>query len=75
MNIAMEQTEEYVNGSVTNRYGDTFIRGNNGASLASVDLVAFLNPGQCCISLLLNLCNEIRSSKGLLNLTANRPRV
>ena len=33
MNIAMEQTEEYVNGSVTNRYGDTFIRGNNGAYL------------------------------------------
>jgi hypothetical protein len=38
MNIAMEQTEEYVNGSVTNRYGDTFIRGNNGAYLASVAL-------------------------------------
>lgn len=35
MNIAMEQTEEYVNGIVTNRYGDTFIRGNNGAYLAS----------------------------------------
>ena len=31
MNIAMEQTEEHVNGVVTNRYGDTFIRGNNGA--------------------------------------------
>ncbi|KAF8502808.1 Sm-like ribonucleoprotein [Russula emetica] len=29
MNIALEQTEEYVNGSVTNRYGDAFIRGNN----------------------------------------------
>ncbi|KAM6493455.1 Sm-like ribonucleoprotein [Amanita muscaria] len=29
MNIAMEQTEEYVNGSVTNQYGDAFIRGNN----------------------------------------------
>ncbi|KIM25073.1 hypothetical protein M408DRAFT_331384 [Serendipita vermifera MAFF 305830] len=29
MNIAMEQTEEYVNGVVTNRYGDAFIRGNN----------------------------------------------
>ncbi|EUC60988.1 U6 snRNA-associated-like-Sm protein LSm6 [Rhizoctonia solani AG-3 Rhs1AP] len=29
MNIAMEQTEEHVNGRVTNRYGDTFIRGNN----------------------------------------------
>lgn len=30
MNIAMEQTEEHVNGAVTNRYGDAFIRGNNG---------------------------------------------
>ncbi|THH15092.1 hypothetical protein EW146_g5331 [Bondarzewia mesenterica] len=29
MNIALEQTEEYVNGNVTNRYGDAFIRGNN----------------------------------------------
>ncbi|PVF96859.1 Sm-like ribonucleo protein [Serendipita vermifera] len=29
MNIAMEQTEEHVNGVVTNRYGDAFIRGNN----------------------------------------------
>ncbi|KAF5322934.1 hypothetical protein D9619_002263 [Psilocybe cf. subviscida] len=29
MNIALEQTEEHVNGVVTNRYGDTFIRGNN----------------------------------------------
>ncbi len=31
MNIALEQTEEHVNGIVTNRYGDAFIRGNNGA--------------------------------------------
>jgi len=30
MNIALEQTEEYVNGNVTNRYGDCFVRGNNG---------------------------------------------
>jgi U6 snRNA-associated Sm-like protein LSm6 len=30
MNIALEQTEEHVNGIVTNRYGDAFIRGNNG---------------------------------------------
>ena len=37
MNIALEQTEEHVNGTVTNRYGDAFIRGNNGmASLAFV---------------------------------------
>lgn len=29
MNIALEQTEEYVNGQLKRRYGDTFIRGNN----------------------------------------------
>ena len=33
MNIALEQTEEHVNGVVTNRYGDAFIRGNNGMSM------------------------------------------
>ena len=31
MNIAMEQTEEYVNGQLKAKYGDTFIRGNNGS--------------------------------------------
>lgn len=30
MNIAMEQCEEISNGQVINRYGDVFIRGNNG---------------------------------------------
>lgn len=30
MNIALEQTEEYVNGQLKNTYGDAFIRGNNG---------------------------------------------
>ncbi|KAH7097085.1 putative U6 snRNA-associated Sm-like protein LSm6 [Auriculariales sp. MPI-PUGE-AT-0066] len=29
MNIALEQTEEHVDGQVTNRYGDCFVRGNN----------------------------------------------
>ncbi|CAL6414224.1 unnamed protein product [Bathycoccus prasinos] len=29
MNIAMEHTEEYVNGQLKNKYGDAFIRGNN----------------------------------------------
>jgi len=29
MNIAMEQTEEYVHGVLKNKYGDAFIRGNN----------------------------------------------
>ena len=35
MNIAMEQTEEYVNGQLKNKYGDCFIRGNNGAGAAA----------------------------------------
>lgn len=30
MNIALEQTEEYVGGQLKNKYGDAFIRGNNG---------------------------------------------
>ncbi len=29
MNIALEQTEEFVDGVKTNSYGDCFIRGNN----------------------------------------------
>ena len=29
MNLAMEQTEEYNKGGLTNKYGDCFIRGNN----------------------------------------------
>lgn len=32
MNIAMERTEEYVNGELKHRYGDVFLRGNNGES-------------------------------------------
>ena len=44
MNIALEQTEEHVNGTVTNRYGDAFIRGNNGASLSrSYYVVCFIS--------------------------------
>ena len=33
MNIALEQTEEYVGDQLKARYGDAFIRGNNGLSL------------------------------------------
>ena len=32
MNIAMEQTEEYQNGVLKAKYGDAFIRGNNGTA-------------------------------------------
>ncbi|KAK4192628.1 hypothetical protein QBC35DRAFT_482842, partial [Podospora australis] len=30
MNIALEKTDEYVNGAKRRSYGDAFIRGNNG---------------------------------------------
>lgn len=30
MNIALEKTEEYVNGTKRRDYGDAFVRGNNG---------------------------------------------
>ena len=30
MNLALEQTEEFVEGQLTTKYGDCFIRGNNG---------------------------------------------
>jgi hypothetical protein len=43
MNIALEQTEEHVNGVVTNRYGDAFVRGNNGTSV-SFALIRALFP-------------------------------
>uniref|UniRef100_A0A5S6R4M2 U6 snRNA-associated Sm-like protein LSm6 n=1 Tax=Trichuris muris TaxID=70415 RepID=A0A5S6R4M2_TRIMR len=29
LNIAMEQTEEYLDGQLKSKYGDAFIRGNN----------------------------------------------
>jgi hypothetical protein len=35
MNIAMEQTEEYVDGQLQAKYGDCFIRGNNGTPISN----------------------------------------
>lgn len=35
MNIAMEQTEEYVHGQLKGKYGDAFIRGNNVLYISS----------------------------------------
>ncbi|KAJ2852785.1 U4/U6-U5 snRNP complex subunit lsm6 [Coemansia erecta] len=36
MNIALEQTEEYVEGELRNRYGDAFIRGNNVLYISTI---------------------------------------
>lgn len=32
MNIALEQTKEFVDGKLRRNYGDAFVRGNNGRS-------------------------------------------
>jgi hypothetical protein len=42
MNIAMEQTEEYVNGQLKEKYGDAFIRGNNGTATSLFLLLLLL---------------------------------
>ena len=39
MNIAMEQTEEFVDGQLKAKYGDCFIRGNNGKILHDVVVI------------------------------------
>jgi U6 snRNA-associated Sm-like protein LSm6 len=36
MNIAMEQTEEFVDGQLKNSYGDAFIRGNNVLYISAI---------------------------------------
>ncbi|WOO76860.1 U6 snRNA-associated Sm-like protein LSm6 [Vanrija pseudolonga] len=37
MNVALEDTEEWVAGRLTNRYGDTFLRGNNVLYISALE--------------------------------------
>lgn len=39
MNIALEKTEEFVNGQLRKVYGDAFVRGNNGMRNKSINHV------------------------------------
>lgn len=54
MNIALEQTNEIVDGKVRRNYGDAFVRGNNGmrfARLASawkrIEILIFVSLQSC----------------------------
>lgn len=47
MNIALEKTEEYVNGVKRRAYGDAFVRGNNGESKLSQQLWNY-HADECC---------------------------
>jgi len=49
MNIALEQTEEFVNGILKNKYGDAFIRGNNGALRETARLPPPLTPARAVL--------------------------
>jgi U6 snRNA-associated Sm-like protein LSm6 len=44
MNIALEKTEEYVDGELRRSYGDAFVRGNNGthSMLSALNVVTLL---------------------------------
>ena len=67
MNVALEDTEEWAGGRVTARYGDCFLRGNNGESLATLGLWELLFERvltwECCISRLWKIYE--RSAAGM----------
>lgn len=44
MNIALEKTEEYVNGQKRRTYGDAFVRGNNGEQTEQFPPPPHLHP-------------------------------
>ena len=48
MNIAMEQTEEYYEGQLKNRYGDCFIRGNNGERMMIITMMIMMSGLSFC---------------------------
>ncbi|KAL2623531.1 hypothetical protein R1flu_003736 [Riccia fluitans] len=68
MNIAMEQTEEYVNGQLKNKYGDAFIRGVGGSQniFQSLDFLFQLSIQNR------NLCLQVCKHSQLLDLLAER---
>jgi hypothetical protein len=47
MNVALEQTEEWVDGALRSKFGDAFLRGNNGAC-AVVRFVCIWRGGISC---------------------------
>ena len=61
MNITMEQTEEYVQGQLNAKYGDVFIRGNNGKFLYSTLHVLLLISLSTLLSALKKM-NKLKSS-------------
>lgn len=66
MNIALEQTEEYVDGQLKARYGDCFIRGNNGEStlypVSTTTSIIFNTINNVCLMIFLSLVSHMLSA-------------
>lgn len=60
--------QEYVNGQLKNKYGDVFIRGNNGKHLAAVNLL--LQPWAVCF---LGSCSVSIKVCGALHVPSTQP--
>lgn len=58
MNIAIEQTEEYVNGQLKNKYGDAFLRGNNG-ELSGLLIILYTLISHCACALKTSFMHSI----------------
>jgi hypothetical protein len=72
MNIAMEQTEEYVNGQLKAKYGDAFIRGNNGASERPRSVARFSRAVFATLALIPRVRDAARRSMRLQSCTSAR---
>ncbi|KAG2140029.1 hypothetical protein BD769DRAFT_1430921 [Suillus cothurnatus] len=74
MNIVLEQTEEHVNDSVANRYGDAFIRGNTGKSFKDVWLDMLCSDVSSCASVVYICCRTAMINNIVLYVLRVLPR-
>lgn len=72
MNIAMEQTEEYQNGVLKAKYGDAFIRGNNGTAPLFVGR-CYMNLGLTRWALLLSSIHQLRGQQPVIRACSPTP--
>lgn len=73
MNIALEKTEEYVNGQLRRSYGDAFVRGNNGIR-PDMELSAYASTADGIPSYV-HLIRLLRFSEDLSTWVAATPNV
>lgn len=75
MNIALEETQEFVAGVPSNRYGDAFIRGNNGKNISNASVSKMHLSLLCLVALsqsTIHHCKHVEC-KGLLLSSTYQP--